>query len=198
MNRPASNPGDLPLIDGLFSGRLKRPPVGELLGTEYVAYDVAAGTAHLRFTALPSFINPGGTVHGGMLAAMLDELMAVSMSVAMREGEYNITLDLGTRFLKAAELGPIDGFGKLIKRGRAVGFVEGSSSPIAHTDEQGNPYQIRGLDDGSVTRVLKNFPGPAELLAAVAGLGGNAGVAPWSSRWMPAAPRKPPACSRRM
>ena len=125
MSRPASNPGDLPLIDGLFSGRLKRPPVGELLGTEYVAYDVAAGTAHLRFTALPSFINPGGTVHGGMLAAMLDELMAVSMSVAMREGEYNITLDLGTRFLKAAELGPIDGFGKLIKRGRAVGFVEG-------------------------------------------------------------------------
>ena len=125
MNPPASTPVDVPLIDGFFSGRLKRPPVGELLGTEYVAYDAAAGTAHLRFTALPSFINPGGTVRGGMLAAMLGEPMAESMSVAMREGEYNITLDLGTRFLKAAELGPIDGFGKLIKRGRAVGFVEG-------------------------------------------------------------------------
>ena len=115
----------VPLIEGFFCARLKRPPVGDLLGTEYLDYDAAGGTAHLRFTAIASFINPGGSVHGGMLAAMLDELMAVTMSVAMREGEYNITLDLGTRFLKAAQLGPIDGFGKLVKRGRAVGFVEG-------------------------------------------------------------------------
>ena len=44
--------------------------------------------------------------------------------------------------------------------------VEGSSSPIVDTDEQGNTYQMRRLDDGSVTRVLKNFPSPGELLAA--------------------------------
>lgn len=63
-------------------------------------------------------------------------------------------------------------------------YVEGSSSPIAKTDEQGNTYQMRRLDDGSVTRVLKNFPGPGDLLAAVAGLGKNASIKHWQHYWV--------------
>lgn len=114
-----------PLIAAIFSGRMPRPPVGQLLGSEYLDYRLETSEVHMRFTALPSFINPGGTVHGGMLAAMLDELLAVTMTVVMREGEYNVTLDLGSRFLKAAQLGTIDGVGRVIKRGRSIGFVEG-------------------------------------------------------------------------
>lgn len=37
-------------------------------------------------------------------------------------------------------------------------YVEGSSHPIAHTDEHGNTFQDRKLEDGSVHRILKNFP----------------------------------------
>ena len=37
--------------------------------------------------------------------------------------------------------------------------------PIAETDTQGNTYQHRPLPDGSVHRVLKNFPNEAELRA---------------------------------
>lgn len=37
-------------------------------------------------------------------------------------------------------------------------YVEGSNHPIAHTDEYGNTFQDRKLGDGSVHRVLKNFP----------------------------------------
>jgi ubiquinone/menaquinone biosynthesis C-methylase UbiE len=47
-------------------------------------------------------------------------------------------------------------------------YVEGSSTSIAETDAGGNTYQLRKLDDGSTHRVLKNFPGTAELKAAVA------------------------------
>jgi demethylmenaquinone methyltransferase/2-methoxy-6-polyprenyl-1,4-benzoquinol methylase len=47
-------------------------------------------------------------------------------------------------------------------------YVEGSSTPIAETDAGGNTWQLRKLDDGSTHRVLKNFPGEAELNAAVA------------------------------
>lgn len=36
--------------------------------------------------------------------------------------------------------------------------------PISHTDNFGNSFQDRELDDGSVYRVLKNFPGEAELV----------------------------------
>ncbi|HSW03342.1 methyltransferase domain-containing protein [Aquabacterium sp.] len=37
-------------------------------------------------------------------------------------------------------------------------FVAGSSTPISRTDDEGNSYQQRPLDDGSTHEVLKNFP----------------------------------------
>jgi ubiquinone/menaquinone biosynthesis C-methylase UbiE len=49
-------------------------------------------------------------------------------------------------------------------------YVEGSSTPIARSDEQGNTYQLRKLDGGSTHEVLKNFPTEKELRAAVEGL----------------------------
>ena len=49
-------------------------------------------------------------------------------------------------------------------------YVEGSSTPISRTDEYGDTYQIRRLDDGSRHEVLKNFPTESELHAAVEGL----------------------------
>lgn len=46
-------------------------------------------------------------------------------------------------------------------------YVEGNSTPIAAQDSEGNTFQDRRLADGSVTRVLKNFPTEAELCDAV-------------------------------
>ena len=45
-------------------------------------------------------------------------------------------------------------------------YVEGSSTPLARRDAEGNSYQLRRLDDGSTYEVLKNFPGESELRAA--------------------------------
>ena len=52
-------------------------------------------------------------------------------------------------------------------------YVEGSSTPIAHRDEDGNTYQRRGLADGSEHVVLKNFPTENELRAAAGQFGHN-------------------------
>ncbi len=46
-------------------------------------------------------------------------------------------------------------------------YIEGSSTPIARTDAEGNGYQHRQLADGSRHEVLKNFPTSEELLATV-------------------------------
>ncbi len=37
-------------------------------------------------------------------------------------------------------------------------YVEGSNTPIARTDADGNTYQIRKLENGTEYEVLKNFP----------------------------------------
>ena len=48
-------------------------------------------------------------------------------------------------------------------------YVEGSSTPVASSDAQGNTYQQRRLRDGSTHTVLKNFPCDDELREAVRG-----------------------------
>jgi demethylmenaquinone methyltransferase/2-methoxy-6-polyprenyl-1,4-benzoquinol methylase len=47
-------------------------------------------------------------------------------------------------------------------------YIDGSSTPIAERDAEGNTYQLRTLADGSENRVLKNFPTEAELRARLA------------------------------
>lgn len=42
-------------------------------------------------------------------------------------------------------------------------YVEGSSTPISRTDDNGNTYQQRKLNDGSTYEVLKNFTTENEL-----------------------------------
>ena len=56
-------------------------------------------------------------------------------------------------------------------------FVQTSSTPLSRRDADGNTYQDRVLDDGSVHEVLKNFPTPAEAIAA---LGPRARDARWT------------------
>lgn len=50
-------------------------------------------------------------------------------------------------------------------------FVEGSSTPISERDADGNTYQLRPLADGSVHKVLKNFPEEADLANATQAFG---------------------------
>jgi demethylmenaquinone methyltransferase/2-methoxy-6-polyprenyl-1,4-benzoquinol methylase len=45
--------------------------------------------------------------------------------------------------------------------------VQLNDFPIVETDGDGNTYQLRTLRDGTVHRVLKNFPGEEELRALV-------------------------------
>jgi len=46
-------------------------------------------------------------------------------------------------------------------------YVDGSSTPIARRDDDGNTYQQRTLDDGSAHEVLKNFPTREQAFAAL-------------------------------
>ena len=55
-------------------------------------------------------------------------------------------------------------------------FVQTSSTPLSRRDAEGNTYQQRTLDDGSVHEVLKNFPTRDE---AIARLGPRARDAEW-------------------
>jgi demethylmenaquinone methyltransferase/2-methoxy-6-polyprenyl-1,4-benzoquinol methylase len=44
-------------------------------------------------------------------------------------------------------------------------YVQASSTPLTRSDEAGNTYQQRRLNDGSTHEVLKNFPTPEQAFA---------------------------------
>ena len=65
-------------------------------------------------------------------------------------------------------------------------FVQASSTPLTRTDAEGNTYQSRTLDDGSVHEVLKNFPthDAAFALLDEAGAGTGASATATEREWI--------------
>ena len=66
----------------------------------------------------------------------------------------------------------VAGLVRCLRPGGLVAMIDNrspevASHPISGTDEAGNTYQTRRLDDGSTHRVLKNFPSEDELVRAV-------------------------------
>ena len=73
--------------------------------------------------------------------------------------------------------------------GAPVLFIDNSEVqcielPIAERDADGNTYQHRPLRDGSVHRVLKNFPTEAELVAMIADVGIAKRFEPLANFWV--------------
>ncbi len=62
-------------------------------------------------------------------------------------------------------------------------FVQTSSTPITRSDDQGNTYQQRPLDDGSTHEVLKNFPTPAQAMAMLGPRARGAAWVDWTHYW---------------
>jgi demethylmenaquinone methyltransferase/2-methoxy-6-polyprenyl-1,4-benzoquinol methylase len=63
-------------------------------------------------------------------------------------------------------------------------YVPGKSSEITETDAEGNTFQARALEDGSIHRVLKNFPDEAELTRLIDGLGQEAAYHRFGYYWV--------------
>ena len=75
---------------------------------------------------------------------------------------------------KSEVKGFLDGFHRLFQPGSTMifmdnRFVAGSSTPISRTDDEGNTYQWRQLDDGTGHEVLKNFPMQPEVCSLLGG-----------------------------
>jgi acyl-coenzyme A thioesterase PaaI-like protein len=78
----------------VMEGRADPPPVKELLGFRLIEIDPDQGTIEVAFTATEQFLNPAGTVQGGMLAAMLDDTLGPALVATLGDGEWAPTTDL--------------------------------------------------------------------------------------------------------
>ena len=82
------------------------------------------GTVGQAFFALPRHANGLGLVHGGMLSAFMDGLLA--MAVGRGTGQVAMTIHLSTDFLHMARLGEwVIGEARMTRATKDIGFAEG-------------------------------------------------------------------------
>jgi len=116
--------------NGYFSRMLRgdtpRPPVLTLLGSRIEAVDATAGTLSAHYEAQADFRNPAGTVQGGMLSAMLDDLTASLVDATLQAGQSVATLSLNVSFLRPVQVGTLQGHAHMLRRGREVCHVMGT------------------------------------------------------------------------
>lgn len=95
------------------------------LGKRVLETDAERGYIRASFVADERFINRGGRVFGGFLAAMLDALCGHAVRLTHRgAGTPQVTLELKTSFMGRADAGVLIGEGWVRHRGKSVAFSE--------------------------------------------------------------------------
>ncbi|HEX7777306.1 MAG TPA: PaaI family thioesterase [Parvibaculum sp.] len=111
-----------PNIQAVFK---RMAPASRYLGLEIVSADRAAGKVEVAFNAGPELCNMWGGIQGGMVAAMLDDVMSLAVGLGLEWGQISPTLELKVSMLAPARPGRIKGVGRVLKRGKSVAFIEG-------------------------------------------------------------------------
>jgi uncharacterized protein (TIGR00369 family) len=122
----------LDLLRAMASGEYPPPPILQLIG--YESFDVEEGRVVLRVPVGEYHYNPLGSVHGGIIATMLDTTCGCVVHTTLPAGVGYTSLDLSTRFLKPATMasGLLTAEGSLVSRGRRIAVAEARL-----TDERG-------------------------------------------------------------
>ena len=114
--------------DGPFwdrvAGRLPPPPGSALLGWQPI--EAEEGRFKASFQADERFLNPVDFIHGGFLAAMLDDVMSPAGQTLLGPDEHLATLEMKVCYLRAARAGRFIGEGRVVRKGRSAVFMEGS------------------------------------------------------------------------
>lgn len=109
----------------VVEGRADAPPIAELLGWRFLGADADAGTVRVEFTASPAFLNPAGTIQGGMLAAMLDDTMGPALMATLMDRSMAPTVEFKVNFVRPAHPGRLVGTGRVVHRGRSLALLSG-------------------------------------------------------------------------
>jgi uncharacterized protein (TIGR00369 family) len=107
-----------------------RPPVSELIGFE--VSEVGEGRTVVVLQADTKHFNPMSTVHGGILCDIADAAMGIAFASTLVPGESFTTIELKINFLRPVRKAQLRAEGRVIQRGRTVGYVE-----CDITDEKG-------------------------------------------------------------
>src|SRR5579862_3506223 len=117
------------------AGTIPPPPVMRALDFDGVSF--GEGRAAFRLTPQEFHYNPLGSVHGGVIATMVDSACGCAVHTMLPAGVFYTSLDLSVKFLRPVTIrtGPITAEGTVVHLGRRTALAEARI-----TDEAGKVY----------------------------------------------------------
>jgi uncharacterized protein (TIGR00369 family) len=100
----------------------ERTGFAERLGAEVEIAD--DGSARMRFTAREEHLNQAGTLHGGVLATLVDTAMGAAVRSATDDGDVPATSQLTVTYLRPGKPGPLRVTAKVRTRGEHLTVCE--------------------------------------------------------------------------
>ncbi len=115
----------LQLLEGIRAGTI--PPPGFAVLLDLTLEHVEEGHVTFAMTPGEAHLNPLGTVHGGLLATMLDSAMGCAVQSMLPAGSSYTTLQLDVKYVRPPQLGrgPIVAEGTVVHAGRRTATAEG-------------------------------------------------------------------------
>jgi uncharacterized protein (TIGR00369 family) len=111
-------------LQAIFMGDHPGAPIADTLGLD--GFGGEPGSIRVELVPEHRHYNPLGTVHGGVLATMLDTAAACSVHSTLAAGERYTSVDLTVKFLRAVtvESGRLRAEGSVIQRGRRTALAQ--------------------------------------------------------------------------
>jgi uncharacterized protein (TIGR00369 family) len=143
---------------GLFMDAVRRglpaPPAARTLGFQVLDVDPENGRIEVTFEGTDEFTNPFGEVLGGFLAAMLYDTIGPALLATLSRGEFIITHQLRTEFVRPAPVGRFVGRGRVVRRDGDQAILEATLS-----DRDGN---VVATADATAEIVRRDVPDQGE------------------------------------
>ena len=111
-------------LRAMMAGDLPPPPVMTLLGITLGS--VEEGLDRMQLRAAEYLYNPIGTVHGGILATILDSVMGCAVHSTLPIGRGYTTLEIKVNYLRAVTdaVGLVTAEGRAVHVGRTTGVAD--------------------------------------------------------------------------
>jgi uncharacterized protein (TIGR00369 family) len=115
----------LEFVQGFVNGSLPLNTMARTLNYDIV--EVAPGRVVVTSTPNADFLNPEGTVHGGVAATLLDTCMGLAVRSTLGKGLGSVTLEFKISFVRpmTVENGIVRAVGSVLNSGRRVATAEG-------------------------------------------------------------------------
>lgn len=124
LARAGSQLAGLDYLRAMQTGSLPHPPICATVGFRFVAFD--EGRAVMELETGEHQYNPIGTIHGGVIVALLDSVAGSAVHTTLPAGVGYTTVSINTSFLRAVrgDLGVLRAEGRLIRAGRRLALAD--------------------------------------------------------------------------